>query len=216
MSHQDELPLPGVSEVDEVKRQWLQGMRHTGDTVSEDIAEPEPTDVLAEFIRQHSVTGQLVARSVFLSPPYSVAEEGLSVLLEGIKQNGDYADIACITGTHDDYYYSTQAMSENYAAMSLQVVEQDICRAIAHVVRFECQTYPRPYKVAMLRQAPYYFQDAQIEAAIAAMDVAPEYADIRQVESSTAVLYLFSERYMSYGKAYGLCEWFEVEQFQNP
>ena len=52
--------------------------------------------------------------------------------------------------------------------------------------------------------------------AIAAMDVAPEYADIRQVESSTAVLYLFSERFMTYGKAYGLCEWFEVEQFQNP
>ena len=40
------------------------------------------------------------------------------------------------------------------------------------------------------------------------MDVAPEYADIRQVESSTAVLYLFSERFMTYGKAYGLCEWF--------
>ncbi|MFS6970994.1 hypothetical protein ABMZ15_16530, partial [Escherichia coli] len=55
-----------------------------------------------------------------------------------------------------------------------------------------------------------------IEAAIATMDVAPEYADIRQVESSTAVLYLFSERFMTYGKAYGLCEWFEVEQFQNP
>ncbi len=91
-------------------------------------------------------------------------------------------------------------MSENYAAMSLQVVEQDICRAIAHAVRFECQTYPRPYKVAMLMQAPYYFQEAQIEAAIAAMDVAPEYADIRQVESSTAVLYLFSERFMTYGE----------------
>lgn len=59
-------------------------------------------------------------------------------------------------------------------------------------------------------------REAQIEAAIAAMDVAPEYADIRQVESSTAVLYLFSERFMTYGKAYGLCEWFEVEQFQNP
>lgn len=185
MNHRDELPLAKVSEVDEAKRQWLQGMRHPVDTVTE----PEPAEILAEFIRQHSAAGQLVARAVFLSPPYSVAEEELSVLLESIKQNGDYADIACMTGSQDDYYYSTQAMSENYAAMSLQVVEQDICRAIAHAVRFECQTYPRPYKVAMLMQAPYYFQEAQIEAAIAAMDVAPEYADIRQVESSTAVLY---------------------------
>ncbi|EMK5290694.1 hypothetical protein V8W72_000283 [Escherichia coli] len=121
MNHQDELPLAKVSEVDEAKRQWLQGMRHPVDTVTE----PEPAEILAEFIRQHSAAGQLM-------------------------------------------------------------------------------------------QAPYYFQEAQIEAAIAAMDVAPEYADIRQVESSTAVLYLFSERFMTYGKAYGLCEWFEVEQFQNP
>ena len=127
MNHQDELPLAKVSEVDEAKRQWLQGMRHPVDTVTE----PEPAEILAEFIRQHSAAGQLVARAVFLSPPYLVAEEELSVLLESIKQNGDYADIACLTGSKDDYYYSTQAMSENYAAMSLQVVEQDICRAIA-------------------------------------------------------------------------------------
>ncbi len=108
MNHRDELPLAKVSEVDEAKRQWLQGMRHPVDTVTE----PEPAEILAEFIRQHSAAGQLVARAVFLSPPYSVAEEELSVLLESIKQNGDYADIACMTGSQDDYYYSTQAMSE--------------------------------------------------------------------------------------------------------
>ncbi len=107
MNHQDELPLAEVSEIDEAKRQWLQGMRHSVDTVSEDITEPEPAEILAEFIRQHSAAGQLVARAVFLSPPYSVAEEELSVLLENIKQNGDYADIACMTGSQDDYYYST-------------------------------------------------------------------------------------------------------------
>ena len=102
MNHQDELPLAKVSEVDEAKRQWLQGMRHPVDTVTE----PEPAEILAEFIRQHSAAGQLVARAVFLSPPYSVAEEELSVLLENIKQNGDHADIACMTGSQDDYYLS--------------------------------------------------------------------------------------------------------------
>ena len=34
MNHQDELPLAKVSEVDEAKRQWLQGMRHPVDTVT--------------------------------------------------------------------------------------------------------------------------------------------------------------------------------------
>ncbi|EPP4620352.1 YdhW family putative oxidoreductase system protein [Escherichia albertii] len=216
MGHQDVLPIQEVSEIDEAKRQWLHSMRQPDAPVDEDVAEPEPTEILAAFIRQHSVAGQLVARAMFLSPPYSVAEEDLSALLESIRQNADYADIVCMTGSKDDYYYSTQTMSENYTAMLLQVVEQDICRAIAHAVRFECQTYPRPYKAAMLMQAPYSFQEAQIDAALSAMDIAPEYADIRHIESSTAVLYLFSERFMSYGKAYGLCEWFEVEQFQNP
>ena len=35
MNHQDELPLAEVSEIDEAKRQWLQGMRHPVDTVTE-------------------------------------------------------------------------------------------------------------------------------------------------------------------------------------
>ena len=55
MNHQDELPLAKVSEVDESKRQWLQGMRHPVDTVTE----PEPAEILAEFIRQRSAAGQL-------------------------------------------------------------------------------------------------------------------------------------------------------------
>ena len=59
MNHQDELPLAEVSEIDEAKRQWLQGMRHPVDTVTE----PEPAEILAEFIRQHSAAGQLVARA---------------------------------------------------------------------------------------------------------------------------------------------------------
>ncbi|EHQ6654639.1 hypothetical protein KSH71_003925, partial [Escherichia coli] len=54
MNHRDELPLAKVSEVDEAKRQWLQGMRHPVDTVTE----PEPAEILAEFIRQHSAAGQ--------------------------------------------------------------------------------------------------------------------------------------------------------------
>lgn len=68
----------------------------------------------------------------------------------------------------------------------------------------------------MLTQPPYSFGDQQVAAALSAMETHPDYADIRTVESSNAEPYLFSERFMSYGKAYGLCEWFEVEQYQNP
>ena len=103
-----------------------------------------------------------------------------------------------------------------HSASGQLVVENDICRAIAEAVRFDCQTYPRPYKVAMLAQPPYHFEPEQVTAALTAMETHPDYADIRAVESSNAEPYLFSERFMSYGKAYGLCEWLEVEQYQNP
>lgn len=65
MNHQDELPLAEVSEIDEAKRQWLQGMRHPVDTVTE----PEPAEILAEFIRQHSAAGQLVRAPCFSRRP---------------------------------------------------------------------------------------------------------------------------------------------------
>lgn len=170
---------------------------------------------MADFIRQHSASGQLVARSVFLLPPYSVPETDLSALLDaGPDANG--ADITCVQGAEEAYFYSTQTMTANYADMCVQVVENDICRAIAEAVRFDCRTYPRPYKVAMLTQPPYRFESQQIAAALTAMETHPDYADIRTVESSNAEPYLFSERFMSYGKAYGLCEWLEVEQYQNP
>ncbi|OCF80179.1 hypothetical protein AS299_12190, partial [Citrobacter freundii] len=181
------------------------------------VQEPaSPESIVADFIRQHSASGQLVARSVFLLPPYSVPETDLSALLDVLGQDANGADITCVQGAEEAYFYSTQTMTANYADMCVQVVENDICRAIAEAVRFDCRTYPRPYKVAMLTQPPYRFESQQIAAALTTMDTHPDYADIRTVESSNAEPYLFSERFMSYGKAYGLCEWLEVEQYQNP
>ena len=205
-------------EVDSRKRQWLQAFHPPVEQMNApQVQEPaSPELIVADFIRQHSASGQLVARSVFLLPPYSVPETDLSALLDVLGQDANGADITCVQGAEEAYFYSTQTMTANYADMCVQVVENDICRAIAEAVRFDCRTYPRPYKVAMLTQPPYSFESQQITAALTAMETHPDYADIRTVESSNAEPYLFSERFMSYGKAYGLCEWLEVEQYQNP
>lgn len=205
-------------EVDSRKRQWLQAFHPPVEQMNApQVQEPaSPESIVADFIRQHSASGQLVARSVFLLPPYSVPETDLSALLDVLGQDANGADITCVQGAEEAYFYSTQTMTANYADMCVQVVENDICRTIAEAVRFDCRTYPRPYKVAMLTQPPYRFESQQIAAALTAMETHPDYADIRTVESSNAEPYLFSERFMSYGKAYGLCEWLEVEQYQNP
>jgi len=205
-------------DVDSQKSPWLhalhQPVAHQSSSLIQEPTSPE--SIVADFIRQHSASGQPVARSVFLLPPYSVPESDLATLLDAMCQHASDADILCIQGAEVSYFYSTLTMTANFAEMCVQVVENDICRAIAEAVRFDCQTYPRPYKVAMLAQPPYHFAPEQVTAALTAMETHPDYADIRAVESSNAEPYLFSERFMSYGKAYGLCEWLEVEQYQNP
>ena len=141
-------------DVDSQKRQWLhalhQPVAHQSSSLIQEPTSPE--SIVADFIRQHSASGQPVARSVFLLPPYSVPESDLATLLDAMCQHASDADILCIQGAEDTYFYSTQTMTANYAEMCVQVVENDICRAIAEAVRFDCQTYPRPYKVAMLAQ----------------------------------------------------------------
>ncbi|WP_436858506.1 YdhW family putative oxidoreductase system protein [Citrobacter tructae] len=216
MSHPGDEVSHIESDVDLDKRQWLQGGRQYVEDETVPDAPASPVDIMADFIRQHSTLGQLVARALFLLPPYAIEETALSPLLEALISGEAGADIECVHGSQDDYYFSTQTMTANYADMCVQVVEKDICRAIAQAVRFDCQTYPRPYKVAMLEQSPYGFDPQQIETALAAIETHPDFADIRPVAASNDALYLFSERYMSYGKAYGLCEWLEVEQYQNP
>lgn len=215
-NEEESIALP--DEVDSQKRQWLQAL-HPANASSNSPPVEEPVtaeSIMADFVRQHSASGKLVARSVFLQPPYSMPETDLTQVLDAMREQACGADITCVQGAEDAYFYSTQTMTANYADMCVQVVENDICRAIAEAVRFDCRTYPRPYKVAMLGQPPYHFEPQQITAALTAMETHPDYADIRVVEASNAEPYLFSERFMSYGKAYGLCEWLEVEQYQNP
>ncbi|MBK5143347.1 YdhW family putative oxidoreductase system protein [Budviciaceae bacterium BWR-B9] len=216
---------PQTEVVDNAKRRWITVMGgKTGslqqevESTQQQLAEQQdsPADVVADFIRQSSAMGALVTRSMLLAPPYSMSEQDLTQVLEEIEHSEVFTDIMLNAGTQDDYYYSTRSISVNYANMCVLVVEKDICRTIAQAVRFECETYPRPYKVAMLAQSPYFFEPQQIEAALTSIDTHPDYADIRPVASSDGQAYLFSERFMSYGKAYGLCEWLEVEQFQNP
>ena len=133
-------------EVDSQKRHWLQAFHPPVERVTapqvQEAASPE--SIVADFIRQHSASGHLVARSVFLQPPYSVPEADLSALLDVLCQDANNADITRVQGAEDAYFYSTQTMTANYAGMCVQVVENDICRAIAEAVRLRLSSIRTP------------------------------------------------------------------------
>lgn len=187
------------------------------DAGENDVAERKaPFLAVADYIRRCSAAGELFDRQCLQEAPYSLDEQTLSLLFEQISASEDCADILAIGNDEALYYYSDQSMSRNYARILVFTHEQDICKTIAETVRFECETYPRPYKVQMLRFPPYAFDQEKIDDALRFFEQSAEFEDIRLITASNDEPYLFSERFMSRGKAKGLCEWIEVEQYENP
>lgn len=193
---------------------------HRGDTISAAEAAPQAEPALyieiANYIRSSSRQGKLVHSLCFGQTPFSVPQEALDEAFELISCQPDCQDILTVNGTQDRYYYCEKTMATNYAQTLVALQEQDSCQIIAQAIRFDCETYPRPYKLQMLRYAPYLFSESEIEAALNLMSQRAEYQDIQRVVPSNDEPYLFSSRFMSYGKAKGLCEWIEVEQHENP
>lgn len=136
--------------------------------------------------------------------------------LEALHSDPKYDDIIELVGNKNRYYYSVTAISSNFAKMLMLVEEQDYCATIAEMVRFECSTYPRPYAIEMLKYAPFFMTQVQIDVALTVLQHQQECKDILPVMASNDALYLYSSKHMSQAMAQGLCEWIEVEQFDNP
>jgi hypothetical protein len=185
-------------------------------------AEPPAADhaatvsAMAEHIRQCTRRGCLARRHDFAEPPFALAEDGLAAALDALVADPDCADIVTLHGDKDDYHYSTERMTANYARILFWLAERDTRQIVAETVRFECATYPRPYPVRMLMLQPYFFDDARIAAALAMLAQSDAHRDIKRVQASNGALYLYSEQTMSEPEAEGLCEWLEVEQHANP
>ncbi|NBN73827.1 YdhW family putative oxidoreductase system protein [Proteus sp. G2615] len=209
------------------RRRWLLPLSETGvgrsanttmgleEEQVEEIAELSAEQHLANAIRQCSKEGELLAISTLYDAPYSLTQEDI-VLLETALKSDEFIDIAHLSLNGEDYFYSDEFMSDNFAQLQLLNHHADICTAIAGVVRFECETYPRPLKQSMLMSDPFHYTTSEIEDALTLMKDHPDFQDIQQILASNDAPYLFSNTLMSYGKARGLTEWIEVEQHENP
>lgn len=113
------------------------------------------------------------------------------------------ADIVFVEGDKDNYYYSNQFMSDNYAMIAALVLEKDIPRTIAKMVRFNCKTYPVPTPFNYFERSPYLYSVAQIARAAAVIENEREYEDIKSLKNNLGDLFFYSTEYMSsrYAKA---------------
>ncbi|MBQ6859890.1 MAG: hypothetical protein IJO02_10815, partial [Clostridia bacterium] len=96
-----------------------------------------------------------------------------------------------------EYFYSFQYMAKNYATIAMLVYEKDIPHTIAHMVRFNCKTYPAPSPVEYFTRHPFSYTKPQLDHAIHVLQQKEEYQDIKVLTTWNGRLYLYSENVMT-------------------
>lgn len=162
----------------------------------EPAAEPEPEkkpgEVLAEYIRERSRAALLTAKK-----PLMKEEPELDALLEEMHTLDSCKDILSVQGNKDEYFYSEEVMAHNYAMIAMLVEEKDLPRTIAHMVRFNCKTYPSPTPLYYFMRSPYNCTKPQLDHALNMIRRHEDMQDIQSVIAFNDVLYLYSDQIMS-------------------
>ena len=121
----------------------------------------------------------------------------LDSLLQAMKETASCQDIVSIQGQKDEYYYSNEVMANNYAMIAMLVEEKDLTRTIAHMVRFNCKTYPSPTPLYYFMRSPYKYTKAQLDHALDMIRRQPDTQDIKTVTAFNGILYMYSDQIMS-------------------
>lgn len=178
----------------------------------EDMPQPElkPGEEVAAFIRERSANGMLTARK-----PLEAEDENMPAMLEEMKSLESCADIRSVKGNKDEYFYCEETMANNYAMIAMLVEEKDIARTVAHMVRFNCKTYPAPTPLYYFMRSPYFYTKPQLEMALTKIRGAEDTQDIKSYITHNNVEYLYAEGIMSFKYARALAEDAETDEAGN-
>ena len=180
---------------------------------SEPEPEPEPQperkpgELLADYIRSRSTVAQLTPRKAL-----EAEEPQLEEMLAEIHSLESCADIKSVQGSKDEYFSSDEIMANNYAMIAMLVLEKNLARTVAHMVRFNCKTYPSPTPLYHFMRSPYNYTKTQLEQALRVLKADKDTQDIRTVESFNGVLYMYSTDIMSERYAKALADGNETEE----
>lgn len=176
--------------------------------VLEEIEPMTDWGLLAEFIRLRSGDANLTSRTSL-----EKEDQDLEALLLSLSEDEKFSDIKSIKGSKDQYYYSEQFMSDNYAMIAVLVDEKDIAKTIAKMVRWNSKTYPCPTPIYYFKNSPYLLSDPQIERALYKIVNSEEYKDVCELQTGNDVRYLYSTETMSEKYARALAEDVEFGEY---
>lgn len=162
---------------------------------------------LAEFIRVRSAGGEVTKYSSLKADL-----EDLDVLLEEIKADETCSDITFRQGAKDNYYYSKNNMSDNFAMIISLVEDKDLASTVVKMVRFNAETYPSPTPLEYFERHPYFASPPQVERAWDVISQREEYSDIQRFTNNVNEDYLFSTKFLTYKYANALAT---VDEFTD-
>ena len=169
--------------------------------------ERKPGELLADYIRSRSTVAQLTPRKAL-----EAEEPQLEEMLAEIHSLESCADIKSVQGSKDEYFYSDEIMANNYAMIAMLVLEKNLARTVAHMVRFNCKTYPSPTPLYHFMRSPYNYTKTQLEQALRVLKADKDTQDIKTVVAFNGVLYMYSTDIMSERYAKALADGNETEE----
>ncbi|RCW40619.1 MULTISPECIES: hypothetical protein [unclassified Halanaerobium] len=184
--------------------------------MKEKKANNEALEKIAEITRKNSKKGKITIYDDFSKKPLSLSEEESNNILEEIKTDENYNDIRVLRGSAGAYLFSDDSMTIQYAKIIAQVEDKDIYKLIAERVRDDSETYPRPTKASVFLYEPYMISKEEFEEVMNNIRDKEEYNDIKTLNASNGVPYLYSSKYLEDDHAVALTEWVEVIRKEVP
>lgn len=161
-------------------------------TLGPDYTQLKEGEILANYIRERTMSVNLTPRKELEAEDPTIADT-----IEEMLALESCQDIRIVKGQKDEYFYSFSYMAKNYAMIAMLVYEKDIPHTIAHMVRFNCKTYPAPSPVEYFTRHPFSYTKPQLDHAIRMLQQKEEYKDIKVIKTWKGNDYLYSEDVMT-------------------
>ena len=161
-------------------------------TLGPDYTQLKEGEILANYIRERTMSINLTPRKEL-----EAEDPTISDTIEEMLSLESCQDIRIVKGQKDEYFYSFSHMAKNYAMIAMLVYEKDIPHTLAHMVRFNCKTYPAPSPVEYFTRHPFSYTKPQLDHAIHMLQQKEEYKDIKVLTTWNGRPYLYSEDVMT-------------------
>ena len=170
---------------------------------------------VAERVRADSRNVTLTDPAVFSAEPFSFSEQELADVWTDMASHADCADIVRTrdTGSGIEYLHSEMLITVPYAKYMLRSRANDPVRLIVETTREFSEIYPQSVSVQFFELEPFNLRRRDILAGLETILADPAYKDIKTLEASNAVVYLYSDRYMAEKEAKKHADWCEVDRY---